>query len=247
MANGLIPVLANGQSSNVGIWDTGSTALLTVGTRGFLDDGRVFYYARNSGAAIVAGNLLTQELASVENDDLAVDTHLIGTTAILVTPGTVANDAQAFAGGYLVINDDTSEGLTYRIDNHLAISSTTEFTCNIVEPLFLDFGAGTTVTLVKNPWADVVIAPAAQAHAGAGISQVAVAAGSSTKQYFWCQTWGVSAAWSDATSGIGTKLMSGATSGRVETATAIGDHPVGIQISVQVDGENNAIFLTIAP
>lgn len=244
---GPIPVLVNGQSSNVGIRDTGSTASLTVGTKGILDDGRVFYYARNSGIAIVAGQLLTQELASVENDDLACNTAALGATSVLVTPGTVAQVANAFAEGYMVINDDTSEGLTYKISGHDAISASTEFTLNLREPLLLVFGAGTTVTLVKNPWADVVIAPTAQAHICAGISQVAVAAGSSTVQFFWCQTWGMTCCESDAASGIGTNLMSGATAGRSETATAIGDQNIGVQVSVGVDNEFNAIFLTIAP
>lgn len=244
---GPIPILMNGQSSNVGIWDTGATALLTVGTKGVLNDGRVFYYARNSGAAIVAGDLLTMEVASVENDDLAVDTHLIGATAIAVTPGTQANDANAFAEGYMVVNDDTGEGITYKIADHAAISASTEFTLNLRDPIVVSFGAGTTVTLVKNPWADLLISLTTQAHPNAGISQVAVAAGSSTKQYFWCQTWGISAAQSDATSGFGVQLMSGATAGGVELATAIGDGDVGIQMSVQVDGEYNAIFLRVAP
>ena len=57
----------------------------------------------------------------------------------------------------------------------------------------------------------------------------------------------MSSVWSDASSGIGEGLMSGATAGRVETATAIGDQVVGVQVSVQVDAESNAVFLTIAP
>ncbi len=247
MASGPIPVLTNGQSSNVGIWDTGSTALLTVGTRGVLDDGRVFYYARQSAsAAIVAGKLLMSEIVNTNNEDLAVDTHTAGATVINVTSGSATDTANAFAGGYLVVIDDTGEGITYKIVSHPTYTATAAIAFTIEHGLHVAFGAGTTVCLVKNPWMDPVIAAAAQAHFACGIAQVAVAAGNTTAQFYWCQTWGVTCGWQDTTTAAGVNLTSGATAGQVEINGGT-DQYIGMTLIVGETAEYQPIFLNIAP
>jgi len=243
------PVLYNGLATSQGIWDTATAPVVPVGTRGALSDGRVFYYARSSGAAIVAGNLLSSELVSAQNEDIAVNTAAIGDTSLTFTSGSLTYSANDFAGGYCVVVDDTGEGITYRIDSHPAIAATaTDSTLTLTDPINVAFAANTTICLVKNPWMDLVIAPTGQAHMPAGISQVAVGAGTSTAQYFWCQTWGVSAAWQDEATSIGAMVTSGTdTAGQVEAYDAAGEHGIGIQLFTGTIGENQPIFLQIAP
>lgn len=241
------PVLQNGMGSPQGIWEAGSDQHHAIGTRASLNDGRVFYYARNSGAAIVAGNLLSSEAVSAQNEDIATNTAAIGDTSVTVTSGSATYGANDFAGGYLVVIDDTGEGITYKIAGHPAIAATTSVAITLVDPIYVAFGANTTACLVKNPWMDLVIAPTGQSHMSAGVSQVAVDAGTATKQYFWCQTWGVSAAWQDEASGIGVLLTSGATAGQVEAQDAVAEHIVGVNLFTGTAGENQPVFLTIAP
>jgi len=234
-------------ASGQGIWDTGSTQSHEVGTRAALSDGRVYYYARNSGVAIVAGNLLMSEVLLAGFEDLVIGAETIGTTEISYTSGSGTASANDFAGGYMVVIDDTGEGITYKIASHAAIAATTASTLTLKDPICVATAAGTTVMLMKNPWADVVIAASGQTHFPCGVSNVAVAAGSTTKQFFWCQTWGVAAVWQDEASAIGSLLTSGTTAGQCEAQDAVAECIIGTELYTGTIDEYQPVFLQIAP
>ena len=119
------PIIHGGMGSPQGIWDTGATAHHPVGARGYLPDGRVYYYARNSGAAaLAAGKPVMSELALANNDNLAVNTALAGDTSVTITSGTPTASANDFAEGYLCVVDGTSEGRSYKISTHPDITAT---------------------------------------------------------------------------------------------------------------------------
>ncbi len=246
---GPIPVLTNGQSSSIGIWDTGATAGLTVGTRGTLDDGRVYYYARNSGsAALVAGNLLISEVVNSANEDIAVNTAVAGDTSITITSGTATANANDFARGYVHVVDELGEGIIYQIASHPAITATAEIAIALVYPVNVTFHANATVVLVKNPWMDVVISATGQAKLPAGVSQVAVAAGDSNAQFFWCQTWGMSAGFQDEASAIGAGLVIGTgVAGQFEAQDLVGEVVCAWEVFTGSIGEYQPVFLRIAP
>jgi hypothetical protein len=246
------PYLMNGKQSDQSIWEVAQASVGSakggthpVGTKGTLDDGRTFMYARNSGAAaIVAGNLLSAEAEDAQNADLDVNTAAVGATLILVTPGSTAAAANDFEGGYLCIVDDTGEGVTYRVEGHAAVGASAEFTLNLTDPVNVALGANATATLIKNPWGDVIVAPAAQAHLSVGVSNVAVPAGDTIPQYFWCQTSGVTCGWQETTTASGAGLTSGATEGQIEIVAAT-DQQIGTQMVVGIENENQPIFLSI--
>ena len=241
------PVLNNGLATDQGIWDVATAARVRVGTRATLDDGRTFFYARSSGAAIVAGNNLSAEIQTAQFTELAVPTSLAGATSVSVTLGSTAVTINEYAGGYLCVIDDTGEGITYKIDGHAAADASGPVVIELVDAINVDFGAGTTVQLVKNPWMDVVIAAAAQAHFSVGISQVAVGSGATTSQYFWVQTAGISCAWQDLATGPGVHMVSGSTSGQFGDTAAGGDQFLAVNLwTVSTAGENNPVWLTIA-
>lgn len=244
---GPVPVLLNGMGARSGIWDMGPTQHHEIGTRATLPDGRVFYYARNSGAAIVAGNLLTQEVMSAQFEGLAVNTAAAGDTTLSITLGTIAVTAQEYIDGYVVVHENTGEGITYKIRSHPAVAASAEGVFTLIDPIHVGFAAATEVCLVKNPWADVVIAPAGQAHVPAGVSNVAVDAGTTDQQYFWCQTWGVASVWQDEATAIGSIVTSGTTAGQVEAQDLVAECIVGHQIFTGTATENQPVFLSIAP
>ena len=95
------PVLDSGVGSNQGIWGVVTEPALRVGTRGSLPDGRVFYYSRHSGNALLPGLLLQPERISAQNEDLAVNTAVIGDRSVTVTFGTNTADANDYVGGYM--------------------------------------------------------------------------------------------------------------------------------------------------
>lgn len=245
------PVLYNGHSQEQSIWETRTSPVVDVGTRGSLEDGRVFYYARNSGAAIVAGQLLMSEIVSGDMDNLAVTATAVGSKTVNVTPdGTATFGLNDLQGGYMVVNDVDGEGITYKIAGNPATTAATAFDLTLKDGINVALTANSQVTLMKNPWMDTVIAAAAKAHMAAGVSQVAVGAGTTDPQYFWCQTWGVSAGWDDAATAIGSPLQSGTTAGQFELLTegaGAAGHSIGVQLFTGVATEYYPKFLQIAP
>jgi hypothetical protein len=250
------PYLTNGRKSDQSIWELvrGGKANIDggahkVGTRAALEDGRVFYYARNRGAAIVAGNLLTAELQTAQFADLATaDGVVAGDTTITPTLGSTAVTVNEYAGGYVIVNDDTGEGITYEIKSHPAASGAAACVLTLEDPVNVDFAAGTTVTMMKNLWGDVIISPAGAAHIAVGVSNMAVPAGTTDPQYFWCQTWGIASVWFDEILTIGQLAGSGPdTAGQVGINNGTTEQIVGQATWTTVAGENNPLYLTIAP
>ncbi len=248
------PYLTNGRQSGQSIFEVATTvvgesdAVHPVGTRGALPDGRVFYYARNSGAgAITVGQALSAEVQTAQFTELAVGTPAIGDTTVSPTLGSTAVTLNEYAEGYLCVIDDTGEGYTYKIQSHAAASGTTAVALTIHDPIQVAFGAGATVQVVKNPWADVIQAPGGQVALPVGIAQCAVPAGNTVPQYFWCQTWGVSCALQDEICAVGKANTLGPTAGAVEIADAAGEPLIGINLWTSADGEHAPVFLTIAP
>ncbi len=247
------PFLTNGRQSDQSIWEiasssVGGSGVHPVGTRAVLEDGRVFYYARNQGAAIVAGNLLMAELATDEFSGLAVDAEVVGTETIAITTKATAIVVNEYAEGYVHVLDELGEGVTYQIKSHPAIGATTEFECTLHDPINVAFHADTTLEMTKSLWSDVIISAGGFAHVPAGVSSTAVIAGSTNPQYFWCQTWGPASVWCDEGVTIGQAVVSGTTAGQVETQNAIIEKVVGQLVGLlAVAGEYHPVFLTIAP
>ena len=241
------PILYNGAGSPQSIYNESTVKHHRVGTRAQLSDGRVFYYTRNSGAAIVAGNLLMSELVSGDGDDLAVTASAAGQKVVNVTPtGSKVWTDGDLQGGYLCVNDAVGEGITYQIESHPTNTGGTAFNITLRDDIAVALTTASQVTILKNPWMDAVIAAADQAHMPAGVANVAVTAGTGTKQYFWCQTWGVVAGWDDAATAIGAGLTSGSTAGQFEIVAAT-DASIGIQLFTGVATEYYPKFLRIAP
>ena len=248
------PYLTNGRQSGQSIFEVATTvagesdAVHPVGTRGVLEDGRVFYYARNSAAAaITVGQALSAEVQTAQFTELAVGTPAIGDTTVSPTLGSTAVTLNEYAEGYLCVIDDTGEGYTYKIASHPAASGTTTVALTLHDPLQVALGAGATLQMVKNIWADVIAAPGGQVVVPAGVAQCAVVAGNTVPQYFWCQTWGVSCALQDEICAVGKANTLGPTAGAVEIADAAGEPLIGINIWTSADGEHAPVFLTIAP
>jgi hypothetical protein len=186
------------------------------------------------------------ELALANNDNLAVNTANEGDRTVTIVSGTPTADANDFVGGYLCVVDGVSEGRLYKIAEHPAITATASIVIKLVDPLSAAFAAATTVSIVKNPWQDCVIAAAGQAHFVAGVPQTTVPAGDSTKQYYWAQTWGMAGVWADETTALGSLVTSGTTEGQTELQDAAGEVILGTQYLVAQDTMYQPVFLQIA-
>ncbi len=247
---GPVPILVGGIGQDQGIWETRTTAAVKVGTRGYLPDGRVFYYSRQSSSnAIVAGNLLSSESASVDYDDMVTSTAALGATSITCTNvGTATAAANDFAEGYACVNSATTgAGTLYKVRSHLIWAATSAVVVNLYDPLPVALTGTVRTHIHKNPWQDVLIMPTSGAGQPAGVSQIAVVAGNTDARYFWAQTWGVACVTAGSASAIGDALMADTgTAGETLIATA-GTPVIGNAYTLGVNGDFVQCFLTIAP
>lgn len=216
MAN---PVLQeSGIASPQSIYELSTTQEHPIGTKGTLVGGRVFYYARHTAnATTAAGKVHAAAAGASAFEDLAVGTPGAGAT---VVPSVVATSAitSGNAFQYLAVVDGGGEGRMYRIRNHGTGTGSPTISVELFDGLEEAFTASTQVSLIKDIYADVVIAPSDGADVPAGIAHVDMVDSSSTARYVWLQTYGPCTAWVNGTPAEGTPLVVGDANGNLTTA-----------------------------
>ena len=131
-----------------------------LGTRAVLPDGRVFYYAENSGTAITTAGQLVDGIAAVgaHDGDLATAALAAGSlTATTTTSLTVTKDQ--YKDGYLFINDVAGQGEVYRVKSNTAVSSAAGCEITIDEPdgFRTAFTTSTEFGLMYSPYKGVKV------------------------------------------------------------------------------------------
>jgi len=195
-----------------------------------LPDGRVFRYVENGGTAIGEGLVVASEAPTGHHDeDLVVATSgSVGGTTIGVTLEGTAAAKNLYAEGYIFSNlASTTPHEMYKIKGHPIIASSGTGTITIDEPdgFQTAITAGTDkVGLIKSPYKDIVVAPAAIAGRFVGVTCADLEA-----NYFgWVQVAGLSAIKIDGTPAFGTLVgQSGTHAGQLvavgaDTTVALG-------------------------
>jgi len=191
------PILANtAMQSPQSIYEISTTQHHPIGTAGRLVGGRAFYYARHIGAAAIArGRMAVSALPVATEEEMACITGALVPGAMEIT-GITFGAATADANTYQYISTNqlvTDMGaLMFRIKNHAALTSGGVFEVELYDPIPAGIisTATTTLTLSKDTYADVIVAPAAETHVPAGVCNVDFPIGSTTPQYAWLQTQG---------------------------------------------------------
>jgi len=196
-----------------------------LGTEMVFVDGRKFRYVENGGSAITEGLLVASEAPAGNHDeDLAVATTAAGSTTVAVTLGGTAAAKNLYAEGYLFINipilgTSANPHEMYKIKSHAVVASGGVLTANLDEPdgLVTAITNGTeTVGLIKSPYKDIVVAPAAVAGRFVGVTTRSM-----TADYFgWVQVAGIAVVAIDGTPAFGTLL--GASSNHAGQFLAVG-------------------------
>lgn len=214
-----------------------------LGAIGITRDGRVYRYAQAGGATLAPGKI---NVAATVNSDATnktiARTYDAGvSTVVFDAGGTLVADA--YAEGYLTINDATGEGNSYAVKGHTGVTGAGEIIVDLEEPtataLTIDVSEA---SLTKNPWDDVVVSIADQLDMAIGIANVSL----TTLYYGWIQTRGVCSALADESYAIGQNLTIGSSVvGALEANDAAGEQNVGVAIVAGVDTEYREVFLTI--
>ena len=185
-------------------------------------DGRKFRYVANGGTAIGEGLVVASEAPAGNHDeDLVITTSpSVGDTAISITLGGTAAAKDLYAEGYLFFNlASTTPHEMYKIKGHalIASSGTGEITIDEPDGFQTAITAGTdTAGLIKSPYKDIVVAPAAVAGRFVGVT----AADLEADYYGWVQVAGLASACIDGTPAVGTLV--GASSNHAGQLLAVG-------------------------
>ena len=106
-----------------------------LGTKMVLPDGRTFYYAKNSSAAIASAGMIVDGIAAVAAHDMDVPPtaaqSVADNTVSLEVPTTDLTEDQ-YKDGYLIFNDADGEGEVYRIVSHPAHDASDDATVIII-------------------------------------------------------------------------------------------------------------------
>lgn len=189
------PILTNGQPSPQSVYFTGPIENHPVGTRGSMEDGRVFYYTRNTGsAALAVGEVMVRPQMITNHIDRETATNVLTVGSVSVgdiTLGATAATASQYRYGYLAVTDGGGQGQIFRINSHSAVASGgTMSDLLLFDAPHTASDAGTTVSLIINAYDTPQQSNTDQQDVLVGIPAVTIAAGNVTAQYGWLQTWG---------------------------------------------------------
>jgi len=249
MAN---PIISNGVGSPQSIYDeyvvtatnqTRAEGYHPVGTRGYLPDGRVFYYCSNGATALTAGSLLIGSALTVTaTDDKIVLTDSFANFATGVREGIVLQESDietadiienSYKDGFMVFENAAGQGgLYYKIARHSAWTfdgTSTSRTIDLYDPLNGTAVATDEITFCRNRHDRVITSTTAEEELPVGVAPVAVtastalatdtatASAATSTYFFWAQTWGPAAVEvDDTTVALGIAVTSGDTADRVE-------------------------------
>lgn len=233
-----------------GIYEESSTAKHALGERLELGD-RVFHYA-SAGEALYAGYLGQQAAfggatTTLQNTQAVAVAAPIGSTKIYTTALSTAQDAGAFADGYMAIWDATTTGMcyTYRIKTNsaLATSGTASYV-ELYDPIHIALTTNDQVYLIANPYKSIIAAGSTASGAAMGVPPISV----TSAYYFWLQTGGPCAVYPEAALDLDESVCrSDATAGTVcKMASATAGQVVGYALHIGTAAEAAIVYLTLA-
>jgi len=102
-----------------------------LGAKMVFPDGRTFYYAKNSSAAITTAGMIVDGQVAVAAHDMdvpATGAQAAGSSTISLEVPTTDLTKNQYANGYLVFNDGPGEGEIYEIESHPAHDASADAT-----------------------------------------------------------------------------------------------------------------------
>ena len=224
-----------------------STQQHPLGTRATTKDGRSFRYAQVGAADTVAGSVY-QSAAPIANHLANTPPAVsVGATSFTYTPGNTAGAANLYAEGYLQVDTTPGNGYTYQVSGHGAITASTAFTLNLLDPIQVALTTSSRVGLVHNAYKNVIVNPTTATAAVAGVAPAVIP----TTQYGWLQTWGPCSTLINGTPGVGIGVViSATTAGAVDVAAVAAEinvRIIGHMMQVGVSGKSNMVNLKICP
>jgi hypothetical protein len=172
---------ANTPSTTPGTGDFNPDLSTCVGQKFDLSDGREVVLV-STGAVAIGSGLLVQASAQVTAfQGLAITgpaatPATAGTFQILVTNGATVLNVNQFQGGYLVTASGTGLGQTLKISSHQPAANAGTFLVTLEDAILVTLDATTTVSLIANPYGNVIVSPTTGTANPVGVTLYALAA-----------------------------------------------------------------------
>lgn len=174
-----IPASGSQPSTGTGFFAPDFTTY--IGQKFDTSDGRELALV-SSGAAITAGKVVQSEAQVTAHQKLAMTVPTAypataGTYKVYVTNGSTVLNENKFASGFLIVCYGTGLGQTLKISSHQAAAASAAFVVTLEDPIQTTLDATSKVSLLQNPFANVITAPDTTATGGpVGVSLYGIAA-----------------------------------------------------------------------
>jgi hypothetical protein len=255
------PVLMNGFASPVSIFETvagTNNATHRVGTRGVLDD-RVFRWTKFADSTAIGPNKLAQMAPPISaHVSEATGAELTaGSTTLTMALGATAAAENFYKDGYIKVEGGTNGiGQIFKLKGHAFVAASGTLTAEIYEPVVTTTSGSEVLTLLANPYANVVIQPTTITAPAAGVTMVNFAAASTASvvtpgyeqtatttwtqpRYGWLQTWGLASVLLDTSALVaGSGCIVGAVAGSVGVAVET-DIKQRVGVAMEAMGTDN--------
>lgn len=184
-----------------GLFDENVSAQHNLGELVHSNDGRAYRYFKAGGTALAVGKVHQASAQDTGDHNLAIAAASVGDTSITTT-GTVTVTANQYADGFVGIADDAGEGYIYSISSHAAATAAV-VTINLSDSIQVALTTSTTIDLIKNPFADIIVAPTTRSSSVVGVTPRAFTAA----YYGWLQVGGPCNVLADGTITVGTTVV----------------------------------------
>lgn len=242
-ATGPLALQANGAFQT----STDASLATLVGSRWDLSDGREVILVSASSVTTIAPGKLYQDAAIVPNHQNLAVTAFTAYSAngnvppkVTVTLGATAATANQYAGGFLVVNDNTGEGQTLRIASHPAAALSTSLVITLEDGPSVALDTTSEVCLIPPHGANVIIQPTTVTGAQVGVGLYTIAASS----YGFLASQGLVSCLADGAIGVGLGISVGTVAGSVAVAAATTAR-LGYANQAGVDTEYRSVFINL--
>lgn len=189
-----------------------TTQVLSLGQSMQFADGRKFRYSRaDPSTAVVVGKVYQAAVPAADNTHALITpaAAAVGDRTITVAIGGTAIAANVFRDGFLTVDlvGNTGFGYMYKLAPHGDVAASTSYTFPLASGSSVQVAIATTassVSLVRNPYADIVLSAATAPTAmvvGVSVKPIPAA------QFGWIQTSGNVMCLVDGTVVIGQQLI----------------------------------------
>lgn len=142
-----------------------------VGQKFDTSDGRELALVSNGATALAAGVLVQSEAEVTAHQKLAMTVPTAypataGAFQVLVTNGATVLNVNKFQGGYVIVASGTGIGQMLKIAAHQAAAASATFVVTLEDPIQTTLDATSKISLLQNPYENVIISPVTTATGG---------------------------------------------------------------------------------